>query len=156
MRRAVDVNVLEVGSVAPGARCLLLVEDNPGDARLTAKALATAGWSGRLVVIGDGREALDFLHRRPPHADAPRPALVLLDLNLPGVSGRDVLDEVRATPALTQLPVLVLSTSEDRRDVEDAYARRANAYVAKPLDYGRFAAAVRQLVGFWLDAAALP
>jgi CheY-like chemotaxis protein len=72
------------------------------------------------------------------------------------VSGRDVLDEVRATPALTQLPVLVLSTSEDRRDVEDAYARRANAYVAKPLDYGRFAAAVRQLVGFWLDAAALP
>ncbi|MDF1502215.1 response regulator [Roseisolibacter sp. H3M3-2] len=128
---------------------LLLVEDNPGDVELTREALREAALPCRLAVATDGAEALRVLRREGAHADAPRPGLVLLDLNLPKLDGRAVLAAVKGDPALRDVPVVVLTTSRAAADVREAYALHANAYVVKPADLDAHFAAVRALVEFW-------
>jgi two-component system, chemotaxis family, response regulator Rcp1 len=135
---------------------ILLVEDNPGDVRLTLEALRESRIRNHLSVARDGAEALAFLHRETPFSAAPRPDLILLDLNLPSTNGREVLAAVKSNTALKTIPVIVLTTSADRRDVADSYALHANAYVVKPVDFDAFLAAMRSIEDFWLKQARLP
>jgi two-component system response regulator len=134
-------------------RDILLVEDNPDDVELTRIAFAEAGSSHRLVVVGDGAEALDYLFAQGRHAGragADLPALVLLDLNLPKLDGREVLQAMRAHPATRALPVVVLTTSAEPYDVEGVYGLGANSYIQKPVEFERFVDAVRQIGLYWL------
>ena len=135
---------------------VLLVEDNEADVRLTREALREAGEDVRLSTVGDGEQALAFLRRVDGFAESPRPDLVLLDLNLPRKNGLEVLDEMRADERLTRIPVIVLSSSADRRDVEACYARGANAFVVKPLELDEFVDLIGAIHGFWLEVAQLP
>lgn len=130
---------------------ILLVEDLQADAILLREALLEAGMGGDLVVARDGREALDMLA-----ADGPLPQLVLLDLNLPRLSGHQVLDRIRADPRLATLPVVVLSTSSSPADVAFAYSHRANAYVRKPNGFDALTGVARAIRDFWTRAATLP
>jgi len=135
---------------------VLLVEDNEADVRLTREALREAGENVRLSAVVDGEQALAFLRRQDGFADAPRPDLVLLDLNLPRKNGLEVLDELRADPSLASMPVIVLTSSAARSDVEAAYARGANAFVVKPLELDAFMDLIGAIRGFWLEVARLP
>jgi two-component system, chemotaxis family, response regulator Rcp1 len=135
---------------------LLLVEDNPGDVELTRIALDDAKVQNRLSVVNDGHAALAFLRREGAYHDAPRPDVILLDLNLPRMDGREVLAAVKADPLLQDIPVVVLTTSEAERDVLAAYRLHANAYIVKPVDLEQFLEAVRSLEGFWLSVVKLP
>jgi CheY-like chemotaxis protein len=135
---------------------ILLVEDEPGDVRLTVEALRSARVHNRIHTVEDGVEALDFLHRRPPYADAPRPDLILLDLNLPRKDGREVLAEIKADPALRTIPVVVLTTSRARDDVLRSYDLHANCFISKPMDLNEFNAVVKSIEDFWLTVARLP
>jgi CheY-like chemotaxis protein len=110
----------------------------------------------RIHTVEDGVEALDFLHRRPPYADAPRPDLILLDLNLPRKDGREVLAEIKADPALRTIPVVVLTTSRARDDVLRSYDLHANCFISKPMDLNEFNAVVKSIEDFWLTVARLP
>lgn len=142
---------------APGAPIeILLVEDNPADVRLTREALRTAKLLNALHVVGDGEAALAFLRRRPPYQAMRRPGLVLLDLNLPGIDGRHVLDEIKNDPALRTIPVIVLTTSAARDDVVGSYARHANCYITKPVDFSEFVNAIQRIEEFWLSLVTLP
>lgn len=132
---------------------ILLVEDNPDDVELTRLAFAEAGEPHRLHVVRDGAEALDYLLGRGRHAGrevADLPALVLLDLNLPLLDGREVLQAIRAEDATRRLPVVVLTTSAEPFDVEQAYALGANSYIQKPVEFERFVEVVRQVGRYWL------
>lgn len=135
---------------------ILLVEDNEPDVVLTQEAFKEAKISNSLYVAEDGVEAMDFLHKRGKYADAPRPDLVLLDLNLPRKDGRAVLQEIKADPNLTSIPVVVLTTSADERDVIRAYTSHANCYIVKPVDFLQFMNIVRSIEGFWLTVVRLP
>jgi CheY-like chemotaxis protein len=135
---------------------ILLVEDNPGDVRLTREALRESGMRNHLSVARDGSEALAFLYRRGAYSGAPRPDLVLLDLNLPSTNGREVLAEIKRDDELKAIPVIVLTTSADHRDIADSYALHANAYVVKPVDFEAFLDAIRSIQDFWLKQARLP
>ena len=135
---------------------ILLIEDNPGDVRLTMEALKEAKVINNLTVLKDGMEALAFLRREGPYAKAPRPHLILLDLNLPKKDGREVLAEVKADEALKRIPVVVLTTSEDEQDVLKSYNLHANCYVTKPVDLERFIKVVRSIEDFWLGIVMLP
>jgi CheY-like chemotaxis protein len=135
---------------------ILLVEDNPGDARLTLEALRESGMRNHLSVARDGAEALEFLHRRGAFSGAPRPHLVLLDLNLPSTNGREVLAEIKSNDELKSIPVIVLTTSADQRDIADSYALHANAYVVKPVDFEAFLETIRSIQDFWLKHTRLP
>ncbi len=135
---------------------VLLVEDNPGDVRLTREALKQGGLPVTLSVATDGEEAVDFLFRRGPFADAPRPDLILLDLNLPRKSGRDVLAEIKSDPDLKDIPVLIMSTSMAQQDIARAYSLHANCYVAKPIDLDSFMQLIQSIEDFWLTKATLP
>lgn len=135
---------------------ILLVEDNPGDVLLTREALAEARVANELSVARDGEEALRFLRREAEHAESPRPDIILLDLNLPRKGGREVLEEIKADPALKRIPVIVLTTSAAEQDILQTYDLHANSYVTKPLDVDEFLAAVRQIEGFWLEVVRLP
>lgn len=135
---------------------VLLVEDDPGDRLLVEEVFDEHGASGNLVSVEDGQVALDFLHQRGAYAGATRPDLVLLDLNLPKVSGREVLERVKADPELTSIPVIVLTTSAAEEDVVRAYASYASAYVTKPLNWDELSSAVRRIGEFYLDIARLP
>ena len=135
---------------------ILLVEDNPGDARLTREAFADAIVSNNLSVVGDGEQAMAFLRRQGGYADAPRPDLILLDLNLPRKSGREVLEDVKNDPALLSIPIVVMTTSEAEGDILNSYYHHANAYVTKPVDLDRFIDVVSKIEGFWLTVAKLP
>jgi CheY-like chemotaxis protein len=135
---------------------ILLVEDSPGDVQLTIEALRDARVNTNLHVAQDGEEALAFLRREGAFADAPRPDLVLLDLNLPRKSGHEVLDEIKTDPELRRIPVVILSTSDAEGDVLAAYDRSANCYVTKPVDIDRFWEVVRSIDEFWLRLAKLP
>lgn len=135
---------------------ILLVEDNPGDVRLTVEALRGAKVANELHVVGDGEEAIEFLRQRGRHADAPRPDIVLLDLNLPRLDGRDVLADIKADPSLANIPIIVLTSSTAETDIQQAYELHANCYISKPVDFTEFIEAVRSLEGFWLKIVRLP
>lgn len=135
---------------------ILLVEDEPGDIRLTERALLQGCVPSRLHVAKDGESALAFLRREGIHAEAPRPDLVLLDLNLPTMSGFDVLREVRMDPELAAIPVVVLTTSGAGTDVQRAYEWHANAYMTKPVHFDSFVASVRSLSDYWFVRCRLP
>jgi CheY-like chemotaxis protein len=135
---------------------ILLVEDNPGDIRLTKEALRGARVTNELHVVGDGEEAIEFLYQRGVHAEAPRPDIVLLDLNLPRVDGNEVLSQIKADPDLANIPIIVLTSSSAKADIERAYELHANCFISKPVDFTEFIGAVRSLEGFWLKIVRLP
>jgi two-component system, chemotaxis family, response regulator Rcp1 len=137
-------------------RNLLLVEDNPADVRLTQEALKEGQVPVNLSVVTDGVEAVDFLHRTGIYKDAPRPDLILLDLNLPRKNGREVLSEIKNDPDLKRIPVLVMTTSKAQQDVARAYSLNANCYITKPMDLDEFMEVVRSIEDFWLEKASLP
>jgi CheY-like chemotaxis protein len=135
---------------------VLLVEDDEGDVLMTREALHEGKVVNRLSVVGDGVEAIAFLRREGPYADAVRPDLVLLDLNLPRRDGRQVLEEVKTDPDLRRIPIVVLTTSEAEEDVLRSYDLHANAYVTKPVDFDRFVEVIRQIDDFWISVVRLP
>lgn len=135
---------------------ILLVEDNPADMRLVREALAESTVEAALHWVADGSAALDFLHRRGAHAQAPVPDLVLLDLNLPGIGGKEVLAEIKRDPQLGSVPVVVLTSSAARQDVLDAYRAHGNAYMVKPTDFEDYLSLVSRIQSYWLDAVLLP
>ncbi|GAA4522641.1 MULTISPECIES: response regulator [Nonomuraea] len=135
---------------------VLLVEDDQGDVLITREAFDLGKLRNRLHVVGDGEQAMAFLRQEGAHAGAPRPDLVLLDLNLPRKSGLEVLREVKADPVLRTIPVVVLTTSKAEEDVVRSYRLHANAYVAKPVDFGQFIRVVRQIDNFFVTVVKLP
>lgn len=135
---------------------LLLVEDNPGDVLLTTECLRDCGTRNRLHVVADGQEALSFVRRQGRYADAPRPDLVLLDLNLPRLGGREVLAEMKGDNALRCIPVVIFSSSTADRDVMAAYRLHANSYVTKPAEYDALVQVMKSIELFWLASARLP
>lgn len=135
---------------------ILLVEDNPGDVRLTIEALKEGKVSNRLSVARDGVEALAFLRREGPHANAARPDLILLDLNLPKKDGREVLAEIKEDSRLRRIPVVVLTTSKAEEDILRTYDLHANCYITKPVDLEQFISVVRSIDDFWLSVVRLP
>ncbi|MET9096797.1 MULTISPECIES: response regulator [Streptomyces] len=135
---------------------VLLVEDDPGDELMTREAFEDNKIRNTLHVVRDGQEALDFLYRRGEYTDAPRPDLVLLDLNLPKYDGRQVLEQIKGDPELSLIPVVVLTTSSAEEDILRSYKLHANAYVTKPVDLDQFIAAVRQIDEFFVTVVRLP
>jgi len=135
---------------------ILLVEDNPGDVRLTQEALKEGKVRNHLSVVDDGAKAVDFLFRRGPYAGAPRPDLILLDLNLPKMDGREVLRQIKAEPALRSIPIVVLTTSQADEDVVKAYDLHVNCYITKPIDLAQFLNVVKAIEDFWLTIVKLP
>ncbi len=135
---------------------ILLVEDNPGDVQLTEEALLEAKVMNRLSVVGDGIEALAFLNREPPYADAPRPDLILLDLNLPRKDGREVLATIKQDPKLRAIPVVVLTSSRAEEDIVRTYNLNANCYISKPVDFDQFMRVIKSIEDFWLTVVKLP
>lgn len=135
---------------------ILLVEDNPGDVRLTREAFREARMHNRMTVAGDGEEAMDMLRQVGPHALAPRPDLVLLDLNLPRKDGTEVLREIKEDPELRRIPVIILTTSQAEEDILRSYSLRANAYITKPVGLEPFLKAARSIEEFWLEVVRLP
>ncbi|HWP29423.1 MAG TPA: response regulator [Chloroflexota bacterium] len=135
---------------------ILLVEDNPGDVRLTIEALRDGKIRNNLHVARDGVEAMAFLRREGPYANAPRPDLILLDLNLPRKDGREVLAEIKADARLRTIPVIVLTTSAAEQDVVQSYNLHANCYITKPVDLDQFITVIRSIEAFWLMIVTLP
>jgi chemotaxis family two-component system response regulator Rcp1 len=135
---------------------ILLVEDNPGDERLTREALKEGKVYHNLHWAKDGVEAMDFLQRRGKYAAAPRPDIILLDLNLPKKDGREVLQEIKSDEALKRIPVVVLTTSKAEEDVLRTYNLHANCYVTKPVDLEKFIVVVKSIDIFWLTVVTLP
>lgn len=135
---------------------ILLVEDNPGDVRLAKEALKESKVRNNIFVVEDGVEAMDFLRRKGKYQGSPRPDLILLDLNLPRKSGREVLAEVKGDEALKRIPVVVLTVSRDEEDILRAYDLHANCYVTKPLDFEQFIKITRTIEEFWLTIVKLP
>lgn len=135
---------------------LLMIEDNLGDIRLTMEAMKEANITVHLHVVHDGLAAMNFLNRKTPYDQAPRPDLILLDLNLPVMDGRELLAEVKRDQAFLQIPIVVLSSSNDARDVTIAYSLHANCYVTKPATYEGILQVVRGINAFWLTMVQLP
>ncbi len=135
---------------------ILLVEDDPGDVLITKEALEHSKVANDLHCVSDGEEAMQFLRREGAHADAIVPDLILLDLNLPRVDGRQVLGEIKADPELRRIPVVVLTTSQAEEDVLRSYDLHANAYVTKPVDFEQFVRVVRQVDEFFFTVVRLP
>lgn len=135
---------------------ILLVEDNPGDVRLTREALREGKVYSNLHWAKDGVEALEFLRREGSHAEAPRPDIILLDLNLPKKDGREVLAAIKDSEHLKQIPVVVLTTSKAEEDVLRSYSLHANCYITKPVDLDKFIFVVKSIDRFWLSVVTLP
>ena len=135
---------------------VLLVEDSPGDVRLTREAFRDADVSIRLHVASDGVEAMAFLRRQDEHVHAPRPDLILLDLNLPRMDGREVLAQVKEDPNLKTIPTVILTTSEAEADIMKSYELQANAYLSKPVQLDAFESLVNSIKDFWLTRVKLP
>jgi chemotaxis family two-component system response regulator Rcp1 len=144
--RAKDTTAFEV----------LLVEDSPGDVRLTREALKDAKVHINLHVATDGIEAMAFLNHEGDFAEVPRPDMILLDLNLPRKDGRQVLEEIKATPALMTIPIVILTTSESEQDILKSYQLHANCYISKPVDLDGFLTVVKSIDNFWLSIVKLP
>ena len=135
---------------------ILLVEDNPGDARLTQEALKDGKVYNKLTVVPDGVEAMAYLRREGRYAGAAQPDLILLDLNLPKKDGREVLQEIKADERLRRIPVVVLTSSNAEQDVLKSYGLHANCYVTKPVDLDQFIGSVKAIENFWLTVVTLP
>jgi len=138
---------------------ILLVEDSPEDVETTRRALRRSGLNNPIHVCTTGDEALDYLFRRGRYADpasSPRPGIVLLDLNLPGTDGRQVLEEVKNDGDVRHIPIVVLTTSNDERDVAACYRAGANSYIQKPVDLDGFMRAIERLNGYWFEVVILP
>jgi two-component system, chemotaxis family, response regulator Rcp1 len=135
---------------------VLLVEDSPGDVRLTREAFKDAKVHVNMQVASDGAEAMAFLRREGKYADVPRPDLILLDLNLPKKSGREVLEEIKDDPNLMSIPVVILTTSASEQDVLRSYLLHANCFITKPVDLTGFLKVVRSIDNFWLSVVKLP
>jgi chemotaxis family two-component system response regulator Rcp1 len=135
---------------------ILLVEDNPGDVRLTMEAFKENKLRNNLTAVEDGVEAMSFLRGEGKYAGAPRPDLILLDLNLPRKDGREVLAEIKADEKLKRIPVVVLTTSKAEEDVVKSYDLHANCYVTKPVDFEQFMVVVKSIENFWLTVVKLP
>lgn len=138
---------------------ILLVEDSPEDFETTERAFRRSGLKNPIYRCADGDDALDYLHRRGQYSDpvkAPRPGVILLDLNLPGTDGREVLSEIKQDPNLKQIPVIVLTTSKDERDIEVCYRCGANSYIQKPVDLDGFMKAIERLNDYWFEVVILP
>lgn len=135
---------------------VLLVEDNPGDAQLTRIALSDGKMCINLSLTEDGVDALAFLRKEGQYADAPRPDLILLDLNLPRKDGREVLAEIKADPSLRRIPVVVLTTSQSDTDILQAYELAANCFITKPVDFDQFVKIVQTIEDFWFTVVKLP
>lgn len=141
---------------APTPIEILLVEDSPGDVRLTREALRDAKVQNNLHVALDGIEAMRFLGREGAHAEAPRPDLILLDLNLPRMSGREVLEQIKQNASLKSIPVVILTTSAAEEDIVRSYQLHANCYITKPVDLEQFIKVVKTIDNFWLAIVKLP
>ena len=135
---------------------VLLVEDSPGDVRLTREAFKDAKVHINLHVASDGAEAMDFLNREGKHLDVPRPDLILLDLNLPKKDGREVLEEIKQSPGLKSIPVVILTTSASDADILRSYRLHANCYITKPVGLDGFLEVVKSIDSFWLSVVKLP
>ena len=135
---------------------ILLVEDSPDDADLTVDALREGRVRNRVTVVDDGVEAMAYLRREGPYAEMPRPDLILLDLNLPRKNGREVLTEVKQDPDLRRIPVVVMTSSDDEKDILAAYNLYVNCYVTKPVDLDRFIGVVKTIEHFWFSIVTLP
>jgi two-component system, chemotaxis family, response regulator Rcp1 len=135
---------------------VLLVEDDPGDVLIAREAMAAGQLSTNLEVVTDGREAMAFLRRENGYADARRPDLILLDLNLPRMSGHEVLAEVKSDPELRRIPVVVLTTSQAHADIAKSYDLHASVHVSKPVDFDEFTGVVKQIDDFFGNVAELP
>ena len=135
---------------------ILLVEDNPGDVRLTKEALKEGRFANRINVAVDGFEAMAFLRREGKYANASRPDLILLDLNLPKKNGREVLAEIKADSNLKRIPVVVLTSSQAEKDIVATYNLHANCYITKPVDFEQFICVVRSIEDFWFAVVKLP
>jgi CheY-like chemotaxis protein len=140
----------------PNSVEILLVEDSPGDARLAREGLRQCKVPNTLHIVDDGVKAMDFLHRQGEYATAPRPDLILLDLNLPRKDGREVLREIKEDERFKVIPVVILTTSRADEDIKKTYSLHANCYVSKPLDLGQFLDVVRSIEDFWFTIVRLP
>jgi chemotaxis family two-component system response regulator Rcp1 len=147
---------MKVGEVQCAPMEVLLVEDSPGDIRLTQEAFREANMSIRLHVASDGVEAMAFLRKEGVHAQAPRPDLILLDLNLPRMDGREVLAHIKEDERLKSIPTVVLTTSEAEADIVKSYQLQANCYLSKPVQLDAFESLVRSINDFWLTKVKLP
>lgn len=135
---------------------VLLVEDNPDDVELTLEALTDSKIKMEVHVVADGVAAMGFLRQEGEYKNKPRPDLILLDLNLPKMDGREVLKEIREDQNLTDLPVVVLTTSQSDEDIVKMYKLHANCYISKPVDFLKFSEIIKQIEGFWLQLVKLP
>lgn len=135
---------------------ILLVEDNPGDVRLTQEALKEAKVRNDLHVVSDGVEAMTFLRKQGVYKDVPRPDIILLDLNLPKKSGHEVLSEIKSDDDLKRIPVVMLTVSKDEEDIIKSYNLYANCFITKPVDLGQFLTVVKSIEDFWLTVVKLP
>jgi CheY-like chemotaxis protein len=143
----------------PHSQPILLVEDSPEDFEATLRAFRKSGLKNTVMRCEDGDEALDYLYRRGEYADpasSPRPGVILLDLNLPGTDGRQVLNEIKGSQHLRDIPVVVLTTSADERDITACYRAGANSYIQKPVDIDGFMKAIERLNGYWFEVVILP
>ncbi len=135
---------------------ILLVEDNPGDIDLTSEALEDSKINNNLHIAIDGQEALDFLYKKGKFKDSPTPDIILLDLNLPKVDGREVLENIKAHKNLRRIPVVILTSSKAEEDIIRTYDLHANCYIQKPLDFDNFLEIVRKIESFWMSIVVLP
>lgn len=135
---------------------ILLVEDNPGDVRLTEEAFKEGNIANTLHVVDDGVRAMEFLHRQGDYVDSPRPDIILLDLNLPRKNGDEVLEEINDDDDLSCIPVIILTSSKAEEDIVKSYELQANAYLTKPVDPAEFVETVKRFKAFWLDVVRLP
>jgi len=135
---------------------ILIVEDNPGDARLAVEALAEGKVSNKISIVQDGVEAISFLRRENGYSDAPRPDLILLDLNLPKMNGKDVLAIIKEDSKLKRIPVVILTTSDADQDIFATYDLHANCYITKPVGFDQFISVIQSIEDFWLSIVKLP
>jgi len=135
---------------------ILLVEDNPGDARLAQEALKEAKVRNNLHLVMDGEKAMNFLYKKEEFNDAPEPDLILLDLNLPKKDGREILEDVKKDRKLKRIPVVILTTSQAEQDILKTYDLHANCYINKPVDLDQFLRVVKSIEDFWLSVVKLP
>ncbi len=135
---------------------ILLIEDNPGDVDLTRDAFEESKMNNSLYVVEDGEEAIEFLYKKGKYSDAPRPELIILDLNLPKKDGREVLEEIKVDDNLKRIPIVILTTSKAEEDVLKTYNLHANCYITKPLDFEQFLQVVKSIENFWMSIVVLP